>query len=159
MFVLLLAPAQGDELQGLKRGIIEISDLVLVTKADGALLPQARNTQSEYISALKYIRPRLKIWRPQVLQCSAHTGEGVPEVWETMLQYWHIMQRSGQLKLQRDAQLIKWMWQHVENLLVPLFKAHPAVQSMADRLNEQIVDGTTTPGLAAEKLLRTFLRV
>ncbi|KAF3852503.1 hypothetical protein F7725_005858 [Dissostichus mawsoni] len=110
MFVLLIPPAGGDELQGIKRGIIERADLVVVTKADGDLLGPARRIQAEYTSALKLLRRQSKSWNPEVVRASSHTNEGIPEVWAKLESYRDAMLASGELQGRRRAQQKVWMW-------------------------------------------------
>ncbi|OPJ75895.1 methylmalonic aciduria type A protein, mitochondrial isoform B [Patagioenas fasciata monilis] len=95
MFVLLLPPAGGDELQGIKRGIIEMADLVAINKADGDLVVPARRIQAEYISAMKLLRKRSKVWRPKVMRISAKTGEGISDMWDKMTEFRDLMLTSG----------------------------------------------------------------
>uniref|UniRef100_A0A0M3JCQ3 Methylmalonyl Co-A mutase-associated GTPase MeaB n=1 Tax=Anisakis simplex TaxID=6269 RepID=A0A0M3JCQ3_ANISI len=88
MFCLLLSPAHGDELQGVKRGIMEQSDLLIITKCDGELEKKARLTRMEYTSALKYMRPRAEVWRPEVMGASIYKPETIKAVWSTMMRFW-----------------------------------------------------------------------
>uniref|UniRef100_A0A2D4GX65 AAA+ ATPase domain-containing protein n=1 Tax=Micrurus corallinus TaxID=54390 RepID=A0A2D4GX65_MICCO len=110
MFVLLLPPAGGDELQGIKRGIIEMADLVVITKADGDLIVPARRIQAEYVSALKLLHKRSKVWRPKVMRISARTGEGISDVWDKMTEFQELMLTSGELLAKRRRQQKVWMW-------------------------------------------------
>ncbi|XP_034627219.1 methylmalonic aciduria type A protein, mitochondrial isoform X2 [Trachemys scripta elegans] len=103
MFVLLLPPAGGDELQGIKRGIIEMADLVAITKADGDLVVPARRIQAEYVSAMKLLRKRSKVWRPKVMRMSAKTGEGISDMWDKMTEFHDLMLTSAFEEIQRHA--------------------------------------------------------
>ncbi|KAF3822343.1 hypothetical protein GH733_007717 [Mirounga leonina] len=104
MFVLLLPPAGGDELQGIKRGIIEMADLVAITKSDGDLIVPARRIQAEYVSALKLPRKRSEVWRPKVIRISARSGEGITEMWDKMRGFQDLMLASGELMAKRQRQ-------------------------------------------------------
>ncbi|XP_025943286.1 methylmalonic aciduria type A protein, mitochondrial isoform X5 [Apteryx rowi] len=95
MFILLLPPAGGDELQGIKRGIIEMADLVAINKADGDLVVPARRIQAEYVSAMKLLRKRSKVWRPKVMRISAKTGEGISDMWDKMTEFRDLVLMSG----------------------------------------------------------------
>ncbi|VDM46199.1 unnamed protein product [Toxocara canis] len=156
MFCLLLSPAHGDELQGVKRGIMEQSDLLVVTKADGDLERTARLTQMEYVSALKYMRPRSPDWRPVVMTASIYKSETIREVSKTMDNFWNTAIKTGLLIERRNEQLTKWIWTHVHDEIMAVFKRHPEVMRRAPILESDVMNGKMTPGWAAETLLRTF---
>ncbi|XP_073498595.1 methylmalonic aciduria type A protein, mitochondrial isoform X2 [Phyllobates terribilis] len=156
MFVLLLPPAGGDELQGIKRGIVEMADLVTITKADGDLLIPARKIQAEYVSALKLLRKRSKTWKPQVLRISARTGEGIPELWKKMTDFQNIMVTSGELIARRRSQQKVWMWSLIQENVLLHFRNHPAVKDQIPLLEEQVLAGVLSPGHAADMLLQAF---
>ncbi|XP_073432246.1 methylmalonic aciduria type A protein, mitochondrial [Dendrobates tinctorius] len=156
MFVLLLPPAGGDELQGIKRGIVEMADLVTITKADGDLLIPARKIQAEYVSALKLLRKRSKTWRPQVLRISAKTGEGIPELWKKMTDFQNMMITSGELIARRKSQQKVWMWSLIQENVLLHFRNHPAVKDQIPVLEEQVLAGVLSPGHAADMLLQAF---
>ncbi|KAM9330458.1 methylmalonic aciduria type A protein, mitochondrial [Gastrophryne carolinensis] len=156
MFVLLLPPAGGDELQGIKRGIVEMADLVVVTKADGDLLIPARKIQTEYISALKLLRKRSKTWKPQVTRISAKTGEGIPELWKKICEFQESMLSGGELLSKRRTQQKVWMWNLIQENVLLHFKTHPAIKDKIPLLEEQVLTGVLSPGLAADTLLKAF---
>ncbi|VDD87426.1 unnamed protein product, partial [Enterobius vermicularis] len=156
MFCLLLSPAHGDELQGVKRGIMEQSDLLIVTKADGELEKKARLTQMEYISALKYMHPRSPLWRPKVMGASIFKPETVHEVCKTMYEFWDNACKTGLLLSRRNEQMTTWMWTHVQDEIMSVFRRHPDIMKKAPDLEKAIRQGKTTPGSGAESLLRTF---
>lgn len=156
MFCLLLSPAHGDELQGIKRGIMEQSDLLVVTKSDGELEKKARLTQMEYISALKYMQPRSEAWRPKVMAASIYKPDTVREVCKTMYEYWETASKTGLLLSRRNEQMTTWMWTHVQDEIMSVFRRHPEVTKKAPDLERAIRHGKATPGSAAETLLRTF---
>uniref|UniRef100_A0A914EH44 Uncharacterized protein n=1 Tax=Acrobeloides nanus TaxID=290746 RepID=A0A914EH44_9BILA len=159
MFVLLLSPAHGDELQGVKKGIMEQSDLLVVTKCDGELEAKARLTRAEYISALKYMKPKSDVWKPKVIPASIYKPETILEISKKMYEFWDVSSKSGNLLSKRNQQLTTWMWNHVNDELINLFKSHPEVMRLAKLLEREIRIGKTTPGMAAEQLLRTFFGV
>ncbi|XP_044046650.1 methylmalonic aciduria type A protein, mitochondrial isoform X1 [Siniperca chuatsi] len=156
MFVLLIPPAGGDELQGIKRGIIERADLVVVTKSDGDLVVPARRIQTEYTSALKLLRRQSKSWNPKVVRASSHTGEGIPEVWARMESYRDAMLASGELQGRRRAQQKVWMWSLIQENVLCYFQNHPSVREALPHLEERVTKGAISPGLAADLLLKAF---
>ncbi|KAI1887432.1 hypothetical protein AGOR_G00190230 [Albula goreensis] len=156
MFVLLIPPAGGDELQGIKRGIIEMADLVVVTKADGDLLVPARRIQAEYTSALKLLRKKSKSWTPKVVRVSSRTGEGVAELWERLQEFQTAALRSGELQARRRSQQKVWMWSLIQENVLLHFKQHPAVRDGLPALEDSVIRGDISPGLAADMLLRAF---
>ncbi|XP_042326702.1 methylmalonic aciduria type A protein, mitochondrial isoform X1 [Sceloporus undulatus] len=156
MFILLLPPAGGDELQGIKRGIIEMADLVAVTKADGDLIVPARRIQAEYVSALKLLRKRSKVWRPKVMRISAKTGEGISDIWDKMTEFRELMLTSGELLTKRRRQQKVWMWNVIQESMLYHFRSHSAVRDQIPLLEEKVVSGILSPGLAADLLLKAF---
>ncbi|XP_014331671.1 methylmalonic aciduria type A protein, mitochondrial [Xiphophorus maculatus] len=156
MFVLLIPPAGGDELQGIKRGIIERADLVVVTKSDGDLVVPARRIQTEYTSALKLLRRQTKSWNAKVVRASAHTFEGIPEVWAKMEAYRAAMLSSGELQGRRRAQQKVWMWSLIQENVLWHFQNHPAVRGTLPHLEQKVTRGEISPGLAADLLLKSF---
>ena len=148
-FVLLMAPAGGDELQGVKRGIMELADLVVVNKCDGALEGAARATAADYASALRLIRARSTAWTPEVVLASAHTGLGVAEVWSTLERFRHDVDAAGAFAARRAEQRRSWMWDEVLDRLSRL--AHRA--EIAAELEADVVAGRRSPSAAATELL------
>ncbi|CAI2175984.1 2281_t:CDS:2, partial [Funneliformis geosporum] len=118
MFVLMVPPAGGDEIQGLKKGIVEISDLIIVNKADGEFANAAREAAAEYTSALKYLHPSTSVWNPQVLRVSAKANSGMDNAWKLMQEYYHVMKRSGELSKKRGEQRRLWMWRQISSELL-----------------------------------------
>uniref|UniRef100_A0A8C6TYC9 Metabolism of cobalamin associated A n=1 Tax=Neogobius melanostomus TaxID=47308 RepID=A0A8C6TYC9_9GOBI len=154
MFVLLIPPAGGDELQ--VKGIIERADLVVVTKSDGDLVVPARRIQAEYTSALKLLRRQSKSWNPRVVRASSYTSEGIPEVWAKMESYRDTILSSGELQARRRAQQKVWMWSLIQESVLSHFQMHPAVREALPALEERVTRGAISPGLAADLLLKTF---
>ncbi|XP_060003691.1 methylmalonic aciduria type A protein, mitochondrial isoform X1 [Lagenorhynchus albirostris] len=156
MFVLLLPPAGGDELQGIKRGIIEMADLVAITKSDGDLVVPARRIQAEYVSALQLLRRRSGVWRPKVIRISARSGEGITEMWDTMKEFQDVMLASGELTAKRQKQQKVWMWNLIRENVVEHFRTHPTVREQIPLLEKRVLSGALSPGLAADLLLKAF---
>ncbi|GAB0189301.1 methylmalonic aciduria type A protein, mitochondrial [Grus japonensis] len=156
MFILLLPPAGGDELQGIKRGIIEMADLVAINKADGDLVVPARRIQAEYVSAMKLLRKRSKVWRPKVMRISAKTGEGISDMWDKMTEFRDLMLTSGELIAKRRKQQKVWMWNLIQENMLEHFRSHLAVKDKIPLLEEKVLSGVLSPGLAADLLLKAF---
>jgi len=153
-FLLLLAPAGGDELQGIKKGVIELADLLVVTKADGELKPAAERARADYVAALAILGAGSS-WRPAVLTCSAVTGQGVAEVWREVLRHREALGPAG-LAAKRAAQSKRWMWREVEEGLIAALRADTEVAARLGALELAVTAGRATPGEAAEELLRAF---
>ena len=156
IFLLLIQPGAGDDLQGIKRGIMELADLVLVNKADGALRDAAGRSQAEYRAALHLMRPRSPRWSPQVLLCSALEGSGIDAVWAAVGAYREALGET-ELATRRAVQARAWMWSEVRDSLVARLVADDAVNALAARLEAEVAAGALTPGSAARRLLEAFL--
>jgi len=157
MFLLLLQPGAGDELQGFKRGIIELADLFVVTKADGELADAAIRAAAAYQGALQFLRPVNPRWRPPVLSCSSVSGAGVTEVWAAVVRYQDTMSAAGDLAAKRAAQARAWMWSEVSETVLSALRAHPEVARQLADLETAVMAGRTTPATAARSLLQAFL--
>ncbi len=156
VFALLLAPGAGDELQGVKRGIVELADLVVVNKADGALADLARHTVSDYGHALHLLRARPDGWVARVVSCSALLGEGIGEVWSVVEEYIAKAKSSGSLATRRGEQAREWMWSEVSETLLERLRAAPRVGADLETLEADVVAGRTSPTAAARHLLDRF---
>ncbi|XP_070553890.1 methylmalonic aciduria type A homolog, mitochondrial-like [Ptychodera flava] len=156
MFVLLIPPAAGDELQGIKKGIVEMADLIVVNKADGDLYIPAKRIQMEYVSAIKLLRKKSKNWNPKVMRVSSRKNEGMREVWENMFEFYRVMTSTGEMKRRRSQQHKTWMWNHIRDHIIKLFKTHPSVEPQIKLLEEKVAKAVITPGLAADVLMKSF---
>lgn len=156
MYVMLVPPAGGDVLQGLKRGIVELVDLILVTKSDGDLLPAARRARQEYLSALKLLRKRSSVWSPDVLSISSTTGSGLEDAWKSMTLFHDIMRESDRLQRKRNQQSKIWMWQYVNDRIMQRFRHYPPVSEMIDEIEQLVSVGQLTAGQGADILLTKF---
>jgi LAO/AO transport system kinase len=154
LFLVLVAPGAGDELQGIKRGIMELADLVVVNKADGVLAAAAGVTAADYASALHLVRPRTTAWSPRVLTCSALLGEAVDEVWDAIGEYREAT--AAELPARRAEQARDWMWSEVTDGLLDELRADDRVAGLAEELEAAVADGTVTPTAAAQRLLARF---
>jgi len=156
MFVLVIPPAGGDELQGLKRGVIENCDLVVVNKADGDLLAAARKIQTEYLSALKFIPHKFSNWTPVVKRVSSKNNEGIEDIWNVMLKFYEKMWLSGNLEEQRHLQKNIWMWNRIESQLLSQFKQNSVVNEHLPYITKLVQSEDMTPGLASDVLIQHF---
>jgi LAO/AO transport system kinase len=125
LFLLLLLPGGGDELQGIKRGIVELADLIVVNKADGDLAAAAQRAAADYRSALRFLRPRSARWEVPVETCSALDGRGIDQVWTLVEQYRATMTASGDLGAARAAQARRWLWSETAESLMTLLREDP----------------------------------
>lgn len=155
LFLLLLLPSGGDELQGIKKGVVEIADLVVVNKADGDMTEAAARAAAEYQSALRMLRPLSAAWQVPVLRCSALTGAGIAEVWQAIGRYQAALGEDG-LARRRAEQARAWLWSEIDDTLLACFRRHPAVSEALPALERAVMAGEITPGLAAERLLTAF---
>lgn len=157
LFLLLAQPASGDDLQGIKRGIMELADLVVVTKADGALVPAANRAAADLRLALHLMRPKTPAWRPQVLTASAVAGAGLDQVWGAIQGFRAAMAGAGELDRLRRGQASRALWREVQDGLADALRRHPGVAALAAQLEARVSAGEITPGVAAERLLERFL--
>jgi LAO/AO transport system kinase len=157
-FAVLLQPGAGDELQGMKKGVLELADALIVHKADGELLDAAQRARIEYQHALQLLRPASSHWRPPVLLASARTGEGIGAVWDAVLAHRDALEASGELAARRREQARAWLWALVAEGLERALREHPGVAREIPRLEAEVQDRKTTPAAAARALLETFTR-
>jgi LAO/AO transport system kinase len=156
-FLVLLLAGGGDELQGIKRGILELADLLAITKADGANLQSARRARAEYDQALQLLRPDDgSTWRPRAVTCSAVEGAGLDEIWELVSEHRRRLEESGELEARRRRQRVHWMWAMVEERLRAALRGHPEVAAAVPALTRRVEDGAVSPSEAAEEILQAF---
>ena len=157
MFLLILPPAAGDELQGLKRGIIELADLILVNKADGDLRDHATRSAAEYANAVHLIRPAYPEWQVAVCAVSALTGDGIDAVWEEVGRFRAALEASGVWVRRRALQAEAALWAEIGEGLLEHFRAAPAVSARLAKLEREVAAGRRSPAAAARDLLAAFL--
>ncbi len=155
MFLLMLLPAGGDDLQGIKRGIVELADLVLVNKADGDLAGQARRTAADYKAAMHLLRPSTPGWTVRVQTCSALTGAGVAEVWESVAAFRQAL--GGGLEQRRASQARAWMWNEISEGALAAIRRDHALRKLAEELESEVAAGRAAPAAAARQVLARFL--
>lgn len=158
MFVLLQLPGGGDELQGIKRGIMELADLILINKADDELQALAGRSAAEYRNALRLLHPRSANWKVEVRTCSARDGVGIAEVWDIVLQHRKVHELNGELYTRRAAQARDWMWSDVSDNLLAALQSDARVRRQIPLLEAAASEGRIPPTIAAGQLLELFLK-
>jgi LAO/AO transport system kinase len=151
-FLVLMLPGAGDELQGLKKGIVELADMVAVNKADGDNIERARVAAAEYRAALNILQPQSANWSPPVLTYSALTGNGIPQLWAKVLEHKEKMSVSGELAARRREQQVKWMWSMLEERLTARLRSDPAVRAKLRQAEAAVAAGKLAPTLAVEEI-------
>ena len=156
LFALLVAPGGGDELQGIKRGIMELADLVVVNKADGDLAAAAGRTRADYSNAVHLLRPKWRAWSTEVLAASALTGAGVAEVWDAIGRFCAAVGSDGELAATRADQATAWLWSEIGDTLLDRFRDAPQVAALLPGVEAAVAAGELTPTRAARHLLDAF---
>ena len=155
-FLVLMLPGAGDELQGIKKGVLELADMIAVNKADGENLPAARTAVRDYSAALRLTHPASPTWTPPVVTCSGLTGDGLDDLWGRILGHRSAMTASGEWEDRRRAQQLAWMWSMVEDRLLDSLRCDPAVLELLRTAEADVLEGRTTPAAAAERLRDAF---
>ena len=155
MFLLLLAPGAGDDLQGIKKGVVELADLIVVNKADGDLLPAAERARRDYGAALHLLRPTSETWQPKVMTCSALDKTGIDTVWTTVGDFRDVAETSGTLAARRAEQAVSWMWDEVTQSLLATVRG-PGMNSAIARAEQAVTDGEQSPSSAAREILQAI---
>jgi LAO/AO transport system kinase len=156
-FVVLVSPGGGDELQGIKRGIMELADLVVVTKADGDLAPAAGRSAADYRNALGLLRPRWSSWRAEVLTCSAATNTGVTDVWDALQRFADDLRATGEFGRHRSTQAVEAMWNELRGSLEDRLAADPGVRAQLTELEPRVAAGELPPSAAARQILHAWM--
>jgi LAO/AO transport system kinase len=151
-FLVLMLPGAGDELQGLKKGIVELADMIAVNKADGDNIARAKVAAAEYRAALNILTPHSATWSPPVLTFSALTGKGIAELWRQVLTHKEKMTGSGELAARRREQQVKWMWTMLEERLTARLRSDPAVRAKLRQAETAVAAGRLAPTLAVEEI-------
>ncbi len=155
-FMLLQLPGAGDELQGIKKGVMEIADAILINKAEGENRPRAELARQQYVNALHLLKPRSGNWQVPALLCSALHGQGIEEGWQVVLDFTKAMKASGEFEKKRRLQATDWMWTLVMDDLKELFLRDPHVDKVLGQVHQAVDRGLTTPSAAARRLLQAF---
>jgi LAO/AO transport system kinase len=152
-FLALMLPGAGDELQGIKKGLVELADMIAVNKADGDNVKRANQAAADYRSALHILTPRSEHWQPPVLTYSALTGAGIAELWQNILDHRSAMNASGEFAARRREQQVKWMWSMLEQRMLVRLRADASVRAKVKKLEAEVADGRVTPAIAAEQIV------
>jgi LAO/AO transport system kinase len=155
-FLLVMIAGAGDELQGLKKGVMELADALVVNKADSRNKANALRAKNEYAMALKYLAPATKGWETNAYTCSGLTGEGVPEIWETIKAFEQRTKQTGVFNERRQRQSIDWVFSMIEDYLKENFYSNPSVQKELPDIKEKLLKGDLLPTAAAERLLAAY---
>ena len=153
-FLVLMVAGAGDELQGLKKGIVELADMIAVNKADGDNIERARVAAAEYRAALNILTPHSPRWSPPVATYSALTGNGIAELWARVLEHKAKMTASGELSQRRREQQVKWMWSMLEERLTARLRSDPAVRAKLKAAESAVAAGKLAPTLAVEEIAK-----
>jgi LAO/AO transport system kinase len=151
-FLVLMIPGAGDELQGLKKGIVELADMIAVNKADGDNVARARVAAADYRAALNILKPVSDTWSPPVVTFSALSGDGIGELWAQVLAHKKLMTASGELAARRREQQVKWMWSMLEERLTARLRSDPSVRSKVKAAETAVAAGKLAPTLAVEEI-------
>jgi LAO/AO transport system kinase len=151
-FLVLMLPGAGDEMQGLKKGVVEIADMIAINKADGDNLARARAAAAEYRAALHILTPRSASWSPPVVTYSALTGHGIGALWDTVLDHRARTSKNGELDARRREQQVKWMWAMLEDRIFVRLRSDPAIRAKLPRLEAAVAEGRMTPAVAVDEI-------
>lgn len=155
-FMLIAIAGAGDELQGMKRGVMELASVVAINKADGSNVRAAEKARSEAQNALHYLPAPASGWMPRALTCSALTGKGIAELWECVTEYVASAKANGWFALARRNQTQTWMHEIIQESLRQRFESHPAIRRRRDALEKDVLEGRITSFRAARELLQTY---
>ena len=153
IFVVLMLAGAGDELQGIKKGVLELADLLAVNKADGANVDKAKQAAVDYRRALHLVQPPGASWEPPVLTCSALDGSGLDDVWNEVERHRDLMVETGERDERRRAQKLTWMRTMLQERLLAHFDADPAFAAARTEAETAVADGSLTPSVAVDQLL------
>ncbi|MDO8930958.1 MAG: methylmalonyl Co-A mutase-associated GTPase MeaB, partial [Rhodocyclaceae bacterium] len=151
-FLALMLPGAGDELQGIKKGLVELADMIAVNKADGDNIKRATLAAAEYRGALHILTPRSAHWYPPVETYSALTGAGIDVLWQKILDHRAAMNASGEFAGRRREQQVKWMWSMLEQRMMARLRADPAIRGKVRKIEAEVADGRIAPAVAAEQI-------
>jgi LAO/AO transport system kinase len=152
-FLALMLPGGGDELQGIKKGLVELADMIAINKADGDNLKRANITAADYRGALHILAPRSAHWHPPVVTYSALAGTGIAGLWQKIIEHRTATNVSGEFAARRREQQVKWMWSMLEQRMLARLRTEASVRSRVRKIEAEVADGHLTPALAAEQIL------
>ena len=152
-FLALMLPGAGDELQGIKKGLVELADMIAINKADGDNLKRANITAADYRGALHILSSRSEHWHPPVITYSALAGTGIAALWQKVLDHRKAMNASGEFAARRRDQQVKWMWSMLEQRMLARLRSEASVRARVKKIESEVAEGRLTPALAAEQIL------
>jgi LAO/AO transport system kinase len=152
-FVFLTLARTGDQLQGIKKGVLELADVVVVNKADGEHATEAKAAARELTGVIRLMYPRETLWRPPVLTMSALHGQGLTELWDTVLKHRQVLTDAGEFEARRRTQQVDWTWSMVRDTVLDRVLNNPAVRKVRAEVERQVRDGELTPALAVQQIL------
>ncbi|MGZ3295006.1 MAG: methylmalonyl Co-A mutase-associated GTPase MeaB [Xanthobacteraceae bacterium] len=151
-FLALMLPGAGDELQGIKKGLVELADMIAINKADGDNIKRSNLAAAEYRGALHILSPRSEHWHPPVVTYSALTGAGIGDLWQKILDHRSAMNASGEFAARRRQQQIRWMWSMLEQRMMARLRSDPAIRAKVRKIEADVAEGRITPALAADQI-------
>src|SRR5215471_9852204 len=151
-FLALMLPGAGDELQGIKKGLVELADMIAINKADGDNVKRANTAAAEYRSALHILKPRSEHWQPPVVTYSALTGARIADLWQKVLDHRRTMTASGDFAARRREQQVKWMWSMLEQRIMARLRSDASVRGKIKKIEADVADGRIAPSLGAEQV-------
>lgn len=154
LFLVLMLPGAGDELQGIKKGVLELADIIAVNKAEGEGLSRARSAAAEYKAALHILAPASPSWTPAVVLISGLANEGLEGLWQLVLEHRRRLTATGEFQARRRLQQTRWMWTMIEDRLMERLRTNPSVRARMPALEREVAQGTLSPTVAAEEALR-----
>jgi LAO/AO transport system kinase len=155
-FLALMVPGAGDELQGLKKGLVEIADMIAINKADGDNITRARAAAAEYRAALHILSPRSKNWSPPVITYSAKTGDGIAELWANVVEHRKLLTASGEIAERRREQQVKWMWAMFEERLRTRLATDPKLKAKLPQLEAAVSAGRLSAAVAVDEIVESL---
>ncbi|HNX00192.1 MAG TPA: methylmalonyl Co-A mutase-associated GTPase MeaB, partial [Candidatus Cloacimonadota bacterium] len=155
-FLLLQIPGAGDELQGIKKGVIELADAIVVNKADGDNIQKAELAKTEYAHALHYIAPATEGWKTDAYTCSAYTGDGIEEMWKLIEEFKAITVKNGFFQKRRNSQVLDWVKSMIQEHLESSFYQNPQIKATMPGVQKQLLAGEITASMAVEVLLKQY---
>jgi LAO/AO transport system kinase len=156
--ILLIPPGSGDELQGIKKGIAEVADIIAVTKYDTHLKQDAVRVKSDYLSAVKYLRRKTPHWTPRVILTSSATNVGIEDLWKCLNEFKDVSLEKGELYPRRERQAKLWFWTHLKENLLDILLSDSKIKEKLSRLESQVISGYLTPGQASDMLIEDFTK-
>ncbi len=152
-FLVVVLTGAGDDLQGVKKGVIELADAILVNKADGDNKTKALVTRADYEQILHYLRPATEGWTTKAYTCSAYTGEGIPEIWDVAMEYINQMKGTGQLESRRQQQNLTWVREMTDDYFRNLIYKNPAIAQPREAIENRVLDGSLAPTKALSEIV------